>query len=174
MLKCCATAGKLILPGVGAFDRAMDRLRQSGLAKVLTELVLGDGIPVLGVCLGMQLLTEESEEGSRPGLGWIRGRCRRIDASGSDSLKVPHIGWANLQIERASPIFPEVDEDNRFYFVHSYHVRSEDPAAVAATVHYGGTLCAAVSAGNVHGVQFHPEKSHRFGMRLLQRFVENA
>ena len=168
------SASKLILPGVGAFDRAMDRLRQSGLASILTERVVTQGIPVLGVCLGMQLLTQASEEGVTPGLGWIRGRCRRIDASGNESLKVPHIGWANVQAERASPIFPSIEEENRFYFVHSYHVVCEDPGAIAAIVRYGGSLTAAVSMGNVHGVQFHPEKSHRFGMRLLQRFIENV
>jgi glutamine amidotransferase len=166
-------ATKLILPGVGAFDRAMSMLEERQLVGPLGEAVRR-GTPVLGVCLGMQLLGRRSEEGTRPGLGWIAADTVRIRPPEGSGLKVPHMGWSEVQPARPSPIFPESNTGERFYFVHSYHVVCDDPQDVAATVEYGGRLCCAVSRGNVHGAQFHPEKSHRYGMRLLRDFAERA
>jgi imidazole glycerol-phosphate synthase subunit HisH len=168
------SAEKLILPGVGAFDRAMSTLRSAALVAPLEDSVLGRRVPLLGVCLGMQLLGRRSEEGVEPGLGWIAADVVRIHPPQGSSLKVPHVGWANVAPTGHSPLFPPAPTAERFYFVHSYHMRCDEPRDVAATVAYGEPLCCAVSRGNIHGVQFHPEKSHRFGMRVLQDFALHA
>ncbi|SRR5579871_418338 len=173
-VRAIARASKLILPGVGSFDRAMRALRSSGVIDSLTEAVTGRGVPVLGVCLGMQLLALGSEEGDEPGLGWIQAEVRRIRPPQGSDLKVPHVGWADVAATRPSTLFPPDALSERFYFVHSFYVACRDPGDVAATVEYGGTLCCAVSRAHVHGVQFHPEKSHRYGMRLLGRFAGNG
>lgn len=165
-----ANAEKLLLPGVGAFDKAMSMLRARELIPALNHAALERRIPVLGVCLGMQLLCRGSEEGSERGLDWIAGDVRRIAVDAASPLKVPHIGWADVHPTKRSPIFP-ADAQERFYFVHSYHVKCDAADSVAATVEYGSELCCAVSLGNIHGVQFHPEKSHRFGMRLMASFA---
>jgi glutamine amidotransferase len=169
-----AGAKKLILPGVGAFDRAMRALRTTGLSTVLTEAVVWRQTPVLGVCLGMQLMTEGSEEGSEPGLGWIAADARRIrPLDAGRPLKVPHVGWATVSASRKSLLFDPGGAPERFYFVHSYFVTCRNPVDVAATVDYGGEICCALSRGQIHGVQFHPEKSHRFGMRVLSAFAKS-
>jgi imidazole glycerol-phosphate synthase subunit HisH len=169
-----ATADKLILPGIGAFDTAMQRLRELELVDLLTDVVRTRRIPTLGICLGMQLLLEGSEEGRLPGLGWIRGRARRFstESMGAD-LRVPHMGWNELSLRKVSRLFPDVHETQRFYFVHSYYVVCDDPGDVLATTSYGCEFVSATECGNVAGVQFHPEKSHRFGMRLLKAFAES-
>jgi len=159
---------RLILPGVGAFDRGMAELHERGLVEPLTRRVLDDGVPVLGICLGMQLLARGSEEGERAGLGWIEGGVVRLAAG--NGLKVPHMGWNSVQPTRASLLFDE-GQDPRFYFVHSYHLVCDDPHDVIATTTYGIDIVAAVERGSVAGVQFHPEKSHRFGLELLGRFA---
>ena len=167
-----ASAHKLILPGVGAFDYAMQNLQESGLIPSLEEAVLKRKVPVLGVCLGMQLLGRGSEEGTLSGLGWIDAVAKKIEPSRESKLKVPHMGWSNLQQVNASPILAGAGIDSRFYFAHSYHVvcaRAEDMIAVAD---YGGPICCAVNTGNIFGVQFHPEKSHKFGMGVLRAFAE--
>jgi glutamine amidotransferase len=164
-------ADKLILPGVGAFDRAMATLRSAALVAPLEEAVLERRAPLLGVCLGMQLLGRRSEEGTEPGLGWIAADVQRIVPPAGSSLKVPHVGWAEVTPAGTSGLFPAGAERERFYFVHSYHMVCEEVADVAGTVDYGTPLCCAVSRGNIRGVQFHPEKSHRFGMRLLRDFA---
>ncbi len=167
-----AAASKLILPGVGAFDKAMRTLRERDLVAPLNEAARERGTPVLGVCLGMQLLARRSEEGSEPGLGWIDADVRRIRPEDNSNLKVPHIGWSDIEPTGTSPLFGRNEQRERFYFVHSYHMVCDRDADVAARIEYGGPLVCAVGRGNIHGAQFHPEKSHRFGMRLLREYAE--
>ncbi len=178
-----AAGHKLILPGVGAFDTAMRNLEASGLRAVLDEQVLARRIPTLGVCLGMQLLTEGSEEGSLPGLGWIAGTTKkfRFDGDGATAaLKVPHMGWNTIALptragDTPRPLVHGLDDPSqrtRFYFVHSYHVTVRDPADAAALTHYGHDFVSMVQKGHIMGTQFHPEKSHKFGMQLLRNFAE--
>lgn len=166
-----ARAESLVLPGIGAFDKAMRTLRERRLVEPLNEAVRTRGVPVLGVCLGMQLLARRSEEGVEPGLGWIAGDVRRIDVAAAPHLKVPHIGWMETRPTRPSALFATATADERFYFDHSYHLVCDQSADVSAVIDYGGELCCAVQSGKVFGVQFHPEKSHRFGMRLLAAYA---
>jgi glutamine amidotransferase len=167
-----ACANKLILPGVGAYDKAMTTLRAKDLIAPLEHAVLGRGVPIMGICLGMQLLGRRSEEGVEQGLGWIPADVVRISAPPDSGLKVPHIGWAGVQPVKVSTLFPSaVYEPERFYFVHSYYVRCDRCEDVAAVINYGCEICCAVSCRNIYGVQFHPEKSHRFGRRLLRDFA---
>lgn len=162
-------ASKLILPGVGAFGQAMANLQASGLDAVLRQRVERDGVPVLGICLGMQLLTESSEEGPADGFGWIPGRTVRFRLTSEDGLKVPHMGWNSVMVTRRNPLIGEGEQ--RFYFVHSYHAECADEYVIGRA-HYGYPFPCALQHRNVLGVQFHPEKSHRFGLDLLTRFVE--
>lgn len=166
-----ASAERLVLPGVGAFDKAMSTLRERQLIEALDEAARVRKVPVLGVCLGMQLLARRSEEGKEPGLGWIAADVRRIELPADSRLKVPNMGWMQAQPTRHSHLIEPTDSETRFYFDHSYHVVCDNPDDVAATIDYGTRLCCAVEHRNVMGVQFHPEKSHRFGMRLLQTFA---
>jgi glutamine amidotransferase len=169
-----ASADKLILPGVGAFDHGMRELHARSLVPVIREQVVENGKKLLGVCLGMQLLTEGSDEGRCEGLGWLPGRTVRFLPSGeSGPRKVPHMGWNLAEPVRDDPLFAGLDSDARFYFVHSYHV-SCDNGSVLATTNYGGPFVSAIRKGNIAGVQFHPEKSHRFGMQLLRNFAGSA
>ena len=163
---------KLMLPGVGAFDNGMQHLVASGLVTPLRHLVLDQGIPILGICLGMQLLGMGSEEGDTSGLGFIDARCQRFRFPGNSTLKVPHMGWNLIKPQRVSPLLDGLDGESRFYFAHSYHMVCSDPADVLATTEYGGEFVSIVQHGNIMGAQFHPEKSHRFGMALLENFVE--
>lgn len=166
-------ADKLILPGVGAFDAGMNRLHETGLTPLLNELVLEQRKPLLGICLGMQLLMDSSEEGTADGLGWVPGQVRRFDwPDEQESLRVPHMGWNLVRPSNDSPLFEELDEQSRFYFVHSYFAAPEDARSQAASAHYGFDFCCSVRRDNIYGVQFHPEKSHRYGLKLLQNFVE--
>lgn len=166
-----ASADRLILPGVGAFDAAVTRLTERGLIPVLNARVRGAGVPILGICLGMQLLSRRSEEGALPGLGWIAADTVRFRfPEGERALPVPHMGWNTLTVRRAVGPVGQLDPESRFYFVHSYHVRCDREEDVLATAHYGVDFHAAIGCGNVFGVQFHPEKSHRFGMSLLRAF----
>lgn len=169
-----AAARSLILPGVGAFDAAMGELHARGLIAPLDEAVLGRRVPVLGVCLGMQILGRGSEEGQARGLGWIDAVAMRLRPPPDSGLKVPHVGWSEVVVSRPSALFPEGGATERFYFVHSYALQCADSAAVAATVSHGGEVCCAVANGNVFGVQFHPEKSHKFGMRLLSSYARHC
>ena len=161
-------ASKLILPGVGAFDTGMRHLQDSGLIGVLNELVLEKKVPVLGICLGMQLLTRKSEEGVLPGLGWIAADTVKFRL---DDLRVPHMGWNTLHPSSSAALFQGYSEEPRYYFVHSYHVVCDDPQDAAGTTQYGLPFTSAVQKGNVMGAQFHPEKSHKFGMQLFRNFV---
>jgi glutamine amidotransferase len=165
-------AEKLVLPGVGSFDRGMEELHKRGLVDALNERVLGDRVPVLGVCLGMQLFSKGSEEGDRPGLGWIDAETVRMCLPKDDpALRLPHMGWNSIDVERPTPLLEDLPDDKRFYFVHSYHVRCDNPDLVAARSRYGTSFTCAVSHGNIYGTQFHPEKSHRFGMKVLSNFA---
>lgn len=167
------SASKLILPGVGAFDSGMKNLEERGLLPALNKRVLEDKIFILGICLGMQLFGKRSEEGQLPGLGWVAAETVRFKFDDSNAgLKVPHMGWNTTAVCRAHPLFAGLEAENRFYFVHSYHLVCADPANVAARTHYGYNFTSAVAVENIMGVQFHPEKSHKSGMRLLKNFVE--
>jgi glutamine amidotransferase len=166
-------ASKLVLPGVGAFDSAMRNLHEKGLRDVLNEAVLERRVPTIGLCLGMQLLTEGSEEGALPGLGWIPGETRRFHFNEElRSLKVPHMGWNTVARMPEQAIVRDLPEPSRFYFVHSYHVVLREAADAAAWTHYGYDFVSILQRGHIMGTQFHPEKSHKFGMRLLRTFAE--
>jgi glutamine amidotransferase len=167
-----AEATKLILPGVGAFDNAMQNLENLGLIPVLNRKVIEEKTPLLGICLGMQLLTKRSEEGSLSGLGWIDAETVRFRFSGGENLKIPHMGWNTISLKKESPLYDGLLEEPRFYFVHSYFVACNNPSDVITTTDYGIDFCSSLACGNVFGVQFHPEKSHKFGMRLLKNFAE--
>jgi glutamine amidotransferase len=168
-------ATKLILPGVGAFDEGMKNIGALGLREALDRRVLRDQVPTLGICLGMQLMARGSEEGELPGLGWIAADVKRFRfAPAYAKLKVPHMGWNTVRLEKDSRLLAGFSEPPRFYFVHSYCVACDDAGDVLATASYGGDFTAAVQKENIAGVQFHPEKSHKFGMRLFRNFVEHS
>jgi imidazole glycerol-phosphate synthase subunit HisH len=165
-------ASHIVLPGVGAFAQCIANLRATGLVDVLDEEVRGKKKPFLGICLGMQLLAADSEEGGRhEGLGWFPASVRRLD--GDVRLKVPHIGWNDVDARAGSPLFRGVRRPV-FYFVHSYYMDCADPSLVSATCDYGVTFPAAVVADNVWAVQFHPEKSQVNGLRFLQNFLSRS
>lgn len=168
-------ATRLVLPGVGHFDHAMQRLNESGMRPVLEELVLGKRVPVMGVCVGMQMLAAGSDEGTLPGLNWVPGHVRAFaDNALTAHLPMPHMGWNNLQPIADTKLFAEgFDETPQFYFLHSYYFDAQDKADVAATAHYGFDFDAVVSRGHIHGVQCHPEKSHHWGAQLLKNFAES-
>jgi glutamine amidotransferase len=168
-------ADKIILPGVGAFDSAMKQLGTSGILSILNERVLGDLVPILGICLGMQLFAKSSEEGLIPGLGWIDGHVMAFDNSKfKKPLKIPHMGWNNLTVEKKHPLLQGIPEPMRFYFVHSYHFVCNEPKDILASAQYGYQFEVGVQKSNIMGVQFHPEKSHKFGMQLLKNFAEDC
>jgi len=162
---------KLILAGVGAFDTAMSRLEDLGVIEVINRRVLDDGIPVLGVCLGLQLMTMSSEEGRRPGLGWLDAEARAFAFANGEELPTPHMGWEVVRPTRASPLFDARGHEERFYFSHRYHLDCRDARDVAATAVYGYEFPAAIHRSNILGTQFHPEKSHTFGMAVYRRFL---
>ncbi len=159
-------AERLVLPGIGAFDHCMRRLREAGLERPLLAAV-ARGVPLLGICVGMQMLLEGSDEGAEPGLGLVRGRAVRFPAG---VLKVPHMGWNGVRWLADDVLNESLRAEARFYFVHSYHAVCADPASVLGTTVYGGEFASVIRAGRVYGVQFHPEKSHRFGLALLGNF----
>jgi glutamine amidotransferase len=167
-----SAADRYILPGVGAFDPTMRTLRESGLVDVLNEEVQVKGKKILGICVGMQILGDASDEGSLPGLGWIPGHIRRIDAAAIQGLpKLPHMGWNSVQLKAPSPLFEGVDLERGFYFLHSYFFDAADAASVAATAECGRELPCGVTRGNVFGLQFHPEKSHANGVAVFRNFT---
>ena len=166
-------ATKIILPGVGSFDTGMRNLEKYGLISLISDRVLKDKTPVLGVCLGMQLLGKRSEEGHLDGLGWIDSETIRFKFDNNkEDLKIPHMGWNAVNVCQRHPLFNGLELDNRFYFVHSYHFVCNNSQNVLGKTNYGFEFISAVVNGNIMGVQFHPEKSHKFGMRLLKNFVE--
>lgn len=164
---------RLILPGVGSYDNAMRMLLRSGLREPLEERVIRDGIPVMGVCVGMQMLAMGSDEGSLPGLGWIPGRVKAFSGNPlSALLPMPHMGWNDLDVVRPSAFFSDFAPKPRFYFLHSYYFDCEREADVTATADYGVRFPCVVSSGHIHGIQCHPEKSHHFGASFLKNFSE--
>jgi imidazole glycerol-phosphate synthase subunit HisH len=168
-----ADATRLILPGVGAFDHAMQLLNQSGMRKPLESMVLGQQVPVLGVCVGMQMLASGSDEGELPGLNWVPGRVRAFpNTPEAAQLPMPHMGWNDLQVKPGAKLFSRFEPQPRFYFLHSYYFACDDKAHVVATSTYGLQFDCVVSKGHIHGVQCHPEKSHHFGVQLLKNFAE--
>ena len=158
-----------VLPGVGSFPEAMLQLRDMGLIKVIKEFI-NTGKPFMGICLGMQLLTSSSEEGKLPGLGWISGKARRF--SKRDELKVPHMGWNVAQPSFPCALTIDLGVEPRYYFVHSYYVKVDDPQHSIMRTNYGIDFDSAIARDNIFGVQFHPEKSHRFGMKILKNFAD--
>jgi glutamine amidotransferase len=166
-------ATHLILPGVGHFDHAMQRLNDSGMRPALEVMVRGKGIPVVGICVGMQMLAESSDEGSLPGLNWVPGRVRAFENHPhAANLSMPHMGWNDVQPVSGTPLFANgFDDAPQFYFLHSFYFDAQDKADVAATAHYGMEFDAVVSRGHIHGVQCHPEKSHHWGAQLLKNFA---
>jgi glutamine amidotransferase len=167
-----ASARKLVLPGVGAFDHGMKCLHACGGLDALRHAAVERGVPTLGICLGMQLMGKGSDEGVAPGLGWVDAHAVRFTPPTGSALKVPHMGWNTLTVKRPSQLFnDEAAKERRFYFVHSYHVRCRAEADVVATAFHGEEFTAVFAHENLYGVQFHPEKSHRFGMELMSRFV---
>jgi glutamine amidotransferase len=164
-------ASALILPGVGAFDTGMQHLRASGLLDPLNDLVMGKGVPVLGICLGAQLMTLSSDEGSEPGLGWFQAHTRRMDFSGIDGRwPLPNIGWRDVHPQNGCQFLDDFEETPRFYFVHSYYLKPDNASEVSMTARYGFDFACGLSRDNIHCVQFHPEKSHKFGMNFFRRF----
>lgn len=164
-------AEKILLPGVGAFDAAMKSLSEVGLLEVLNQKAIHDKVPVLGICLGMQMLTRSSEEGKLEGLGWIPAKTVKFKFE-DRKLKVPHMGWNMVHQVNASPLIQEFPEESRFYFVHSYHVVADDDKYVLMRTNYGYEFDSVITNGdNIFGAQFHPEKSHKFGMKLFENFA---
>lgn len=165
---------KIILPGVGAFDTAVSMIKEKGLWNVIREVSLQEKKPILGICLGMQLLGYSSEEGSEEGLGLIPFQCRKFRFMGIN-LKVPHMGWDYISIEQEECLLTRgISERARYYFVHSYYAVCENEKDILMKCDYGGNFAAAVHRDNIYGTQFHPEKSHRFGMELLRNFVREC
>lgn len=167
-----AQAEKLILPGVGSFDYGMKNLRQSGLIEILNEKVINNKTPILGICLGAQLLGNNSEEGKEKGLGWIDMDIVKFDKTKmAEQLKIPHMSWNEVAVRKKSKLMEGLEDEARFYFVHSYHILPNNENDVLSKSNYGYEFVSAVEKDTIFGVQFHPEKSHKFGMRLLQNFV---
>lgn len=162
-------ANKILLPGVGAFDAGMNHLEKSGLIEILNHKALTEKVPVLGICLGMQLLSRKSEEGVKPGLGWIDAETIKFDLD--PSYKIPHMGWNYIKVKRENPLIP-LDSRSRFYFVHSYHVKCLDESQSLATCNFGIDFTCMVNKDNIFGTQFHPEKSLNYGMKLLENFAK--
>lgn len=170
--KKIAAANKIILPGVGAFDTGMKNLANLDLIDILNKKAIEEKTPILGICLGMQLLSERSGEGTLPGLGWIKGVVRKFQFVDPIRYKVPHMGWNFIRPGKKSRLLNGLESDARFYFVHGYYLLPGDQSDILATTVYESEFTSAVEHGNIMGVQFHPEKSHKFGLNLLRNFIE--
>lgn len=166
-------AEKIILPGVGAFDWAMSLLNDSGMREILDFLVIEQQKPVLGICVGMQIMARRSEEGQSAGLGWIDAEVKKFSHhNGSGKMQLPHMGWNDVESGDSTDIFQNLPENQRYYFLHSYYFAPDKPEEILARTDYHGQFASAVRSGNVFGVQFHPEKSHQNGIQLLKNFAE--
>jgi imidazole glycerol-phosphate synthase subunit HisH len=163
-------ADKIILPGIGAFDHCMQEFNKSGLRETVTSKVMENKTPLLGICVGLQMLMENSEEGKEPGLGWIAGKTVKFKKEKMGDLKIPHMGWTNVHIAKNTLLTEALGDQPRFYFVHSYYVQPENKADEMLNAEYGYEFTAAVNRENIYGVQFHPEKSHTYGMKVLGNF----
>jgi glutamine amidotransferase len=161
---------KLILPGVGSFDYALKLLETSGMLPQINQSVLINKVPILGVCVGMQMLCETSEEGQKDGLGWVDAHVKHFQAS--VQRQVPHMGWNEIEVVRNNGLFEKIGMQGYFYFLHSYYVECHNPDDVIAKVNYGEEYVCALNKDNIYGIQFHPEKSHNCGVKLLQHFAE--
>jgi len=166
------TAKRIILPGVGSFDSGMQKLLDSGLKEVLEIKVMQSKVPFLGICLGAQLCTEGSEEGVLPGLGWIPGRTMQFQFSSGSKLKIPHMGWNNVEQKKPHPILNGMDERAKFYFVHKYYLAPKNKSDILLSTNYGDKFASALQRENIIAMQFHPEKSHRHGMKILSNFLK--
>lgn len=167
-------ADRIILPGVGAFDNGMANLRQRGLREILQEAVISNKKPILGICLGMQLFSRRSDEGELPGFGWIAADAVKFSfMENTGKLRIPHMGWNSVEIKKPGGLFLGMHSDPRFYFVHTYHVRCDAESDILAETRYGYNFVSAVQRDNIFGVQFHPEKSHKYGMCLIRNFVRD-
>jgi glutamine amidotransferase len=166
-------AQKLILPGVGSFDYGMSQLKKNGLIPVLNHLVLEQKRPILGICLGMQLMTNRSEEGSESGLGWVDAETLKFSFEQNKRLRIPHMGWNNAVAKKSNLLFDSQEPEERFYFVHSYHVVCHNGHDILTKTSYGIEFVSSFQSQNIVGVQFHPEKSHRFGCSFLKCFAED-
>lgn len=165
-------AHKLFLPGVGAFDETMILLENSGFRKALDIEVLINKVPIIGICVGMQVLGGSSEEGKLPGLGYIKGHVKRLDENLIlNKPSLPHMGWNNISLKRQSPLFEVIDTEIGFYFLHSFYFECDNHSDVLATTEYGHSFASAINHENVYGIQFHPEKSHHNGVSLLKNFA---
>jgi glutamine amidotransferase len=168
-----ADARRLILPGVGAFDHAINLFNRSGMRDKIEQMVFDQKIPLLGVCVGMQMLASKSDEGVMPGLNWIPGSVRSFASNTKDeSLTLPHMGWNDLDIKSEGKLLSNLSNSPRFYFLHSYYYDCDDKSHVAANTDYSFHFNSVISRSNINGVQFHPEKSHKFGAQLLKNFAE--
>ncbi len=166
-------ASRLILPGVGSFDHAMQQFDQSGMRQLVEQLVMRDKLPIIGICVGMQMLAKSSDEGNLPGLGWIDGTVKKFDLSAMPpDTNLPHMGWNDVAPVAEGGLFKGMEKDSRFYFLHSFYFECHQQSNVLAVSDYGGNFSCAVQRDNVFGVQFHPEKSHHFGSQLLKNFSE--
>jgi len=166
-----SNASKLVIPGVGAFDHGIRQLHSLGLFNGIQDAAR-EGMPILGICLGMQLLTRKSEEGVLDGLSLIDAECVRFSFSSKSRLRIPHVGWNIIKIMKENPLVQNDLTEPRFYFTHSYYAICDNPDDILATTVYGDEFVCAFNHKNIFGVQFHPEKSHRFGMELMKRFIE--
>lgn len=166
---------KIILPGVGHFDYAMTRFHDSGMVEKINQMVIHENTPVVGICVGMQMMAKRSDEGILPGLGWIDAEVKKFDSSltvGQTKLPLPHMGWNDIRSERTTPILTGLENDAQFYFLHSYYFVCNDENDRIASTNYGADFTCAANHKNVYGVQFHPEKSHKYGIQLLKNFAE--
>lgn len=166
-----SSADKIILPGIGAFDTGMSQLNQMNFTEVLSRKALQEKVPVLGICLGMQLMTRRSDEGKLSGLSWFDAETLRFNFESNAALKIPLIGWKQVEQKKENPLFSKMYEHPKFYFVHSYYVKSNVTNDIIATSFYGTEYVSAIAKENLFGVQFHPEKSHKYGMTLIKNFV---
>lgn len=165
-------AEKLVLPGVGHFKKGMENLKELGLIKVLNKKILGEKTPILGICLGVQLFCKHSEEGNAEGLGWIDAEVIRFRVSDKIKFKIPHMGWNNVEIINSNSLDKVIHKNDQFYFVHSYHLKCNNPSNIWMTTIYDYEFVSAIHHDNIYGTQFHPEKSHDAGYNLLKKFAE--
>ncbi len=169
--KSLSNASKLILPGVGHFDYAMDKFSESGMMNTVNNLVVNEKVPVLGICVGMQIMARSSDEGSKKGLGWINANVKKIDTN-KNNLRLPHMGWNNIIINKNDSILKNLDNDSRFYFLHSYFFNCKNEQNIIAFSNYGLNFPSIIRQDNIIGIQCHPEKSHEFGEQILKNFFD--